>query len=49
MDLDKFMDWQNTNWDELTNGFAQEKCIEFHEYCERNWKDLEAQMEDLKE
>lgn len=47
MDKDKFINWQENNWEELTNGFALGFKELFHTYCESEWNTLQSQVEDM--
>lgn len=49
MDRDKFNDWQENNWEELTNQFAIKNEDMFHNWCIDEFNTLESQKEDLNE
>ena len=50
MDEDKFMDWQNNNWDELTNKFCDKVGREeFDKWCIEEFNNAQQLIEDLAE
>jgi len=48
MDKDKFMDWVDQNYEELTHGYAMEDEGVFNDWCLREYNTLLSLKEDLR-